>query len=512
MWKTHGILALILMLNLAACGPGHPIRSEEHPSAVPAKSVPDAILVSRQLADARKLVARQDWPEANKALQGIVEANSFTKVSGDLQHDVLTIAGRVAFDHGSPQLANEYFVRAASLPQADFVDWYSLLLAADKVGNAPESVHALTVLVQRWPDRSIKFRPRPILNVINEAKKSGRDSALALLQALYDAHWKLEWDIEPSEAWRDLILRLVEKGRIAQAIDVSTHVTDVYVLISMRADRRFDAVTAANAAQFDIDAAAKRELRNFQAAAENAPQSLGLQIHVIEALLGLQRYEAALAACDSVFLSIRSTNYPAKLYTDYDENYNWLLDERSDLLQRVGRWDEAVAQLSAASNVFENHMGNVSQLINLAQLYTDLDRPKEALEAIGRITEKPSPFGAMQLERVRLEAASQLGDSVQVARSMQYLKEHRADAPDAYDDSLIDVNRLDLAAKSLIAQLRDEDQRATVLARIQTYDSPLETPRVAEFYAHWRTVFAREDVRAAIQQVGRVEKYDLEYR
>jgi hypothetical protein len=92
------------------------------------------------------------------------------------------------------------------------------------------------------------------------------------------------------------------------------------------------------------------------------------------------------------------------------------------------------------------------------------------------------------------------------------LKEHRADAPDAYDDSLIDVNRLDLAAKSLIAQLRDEDQRATVLARIQTYDSPLETPRGAEFYAHWRTVFAREDVRAAIQQVGRVEKYDLEYR
>jgi len=170
-----------------------------------------------------------------------------------------------------------------------------------------------------------------------------------------------------------------------------------------------------------------------------------------------------------------------------------------------------VAQLSAASNVFENHMGNVSQLINLAQLYTDLDRPKEALEAIGRITEKPSPFGAMQLERVRLEAASQLGDSVQVARSMQYLKEHRADAPDAYDDSLIDVNRLDLAAKSLIAQLRDEDQRATVLARIQTYDSHSRHPgcRILRSLAH--RVRSRRRT-AAIQQVGRVEKYDLEYR
>ncbi len=457
-------------------------------------------------------MADKNWPEAIKALQGIIEANSFSRLSGDFQHEVLIAAGEAALYHGSSKLAYDYFVRATSLPKADFADWFGRLSAADKAGNTADSVSTLTVLVQRWPDRTIQFRPRYILNVIHEAKQSGRDSALPLLQGLYDAHWTLKWDIEPSTAWRELILRLIEKGRLAQAIDVSAHVTDVYVLISMRADLRFDAVIAANAAQFDIDAAAKRELRAFQAAAETAPESLELQLHVIESLLSQQRYEAALAACDSVLFNIRSTNYPAKLYTDYDEFYNWILDERSDLLERVGRWDEAVVQLTAASKLPEDHAGNVGQLINLAHIYCDLDRPKEAMEAIGRITAKTSSYGAMQLEKVRLNAASQLGDSSQAARSMQYLEMHRADLPDAYEDALIYVNQLDRAAKLLLERLRDKNQRTQVLADVQTYAAPLRTPRQVEFYARWRTVLARKDVQAAIQQVGRVELYKLEER
>jgi hypothetical protein len=42
---------------------------------------------------------------------------------------------------------------------------------------------------------------------------------------------------------------------------------------------------------------------------------------------------------------------------------------------------------------------------------------------------RTSPFGAMQLEEVRLDAAYQLGDSKQVERSLQYLRLHRRDAP-----------------------------------------------------------------------------------
>jgi hypothetical protein len=160
----------------------------------------------------------------------------------------------------------------------------------------------------------------------------------------------------------------------------------------------------------------------------------------------------------------------------------------------------------------ENHAGNVGQLINLAHIYCDLDRPKEALEAIGQITAKTSSYGAMQLEKVRLNAASQLGDSSQAARSMQYLEMHRADLPDAYEDALIYVNQLDRAAKLLLERLRDKNQRTQALADVQTYAAPLRTPRQIEYNARWRVVLDRQDVRAAIQRVGRVEQYKLEER
>jgi tetratricopeptide (TPR) repeat protein len=512
MWKQYCIPLIVAMLTLTACGPNHPVRSVGAPSPVAASNTPEEALASQQLADAMKLVADKNWPEASQSLQRIIERKSFSRLSSDLQHKVLIAASEIALFHGSPERAYEYFVRATSFPNATFADWSGRLNAAYKANNQAGSISTLTVLVQRWPDRNIQIRPEYILNVIDEAKRSSPDSALPLLQGLYDAHWKLKWGIEPSDAWCDLILRLVESGRLAQAIDVSAHVTDVDVLIGMRSDRRFDAVVAANAAHFDIDAASTQAFQTFQAAAENSPKSLELQIDVMEALLRQQRYEAALAASDSVLFDIRSTNYPANLYTDYDEYYNWLLDERADLLERVGRWDEAVAQLTAASKLSEEHGGNVSQLINVGGLYCDLERPREALEAIGRITGKVSPFGMMQLETVRLIAAYQLEDSMQVARSLQFLGEHRADAPGAYEEALISANELDRAANLLLERLRDKDQRTRALKNVQTYAAPLRTPRRVEYYARWRTVLARQDVQAAIRQVGRIEQYKLEGR
>jgi tetratricopeptide (TPR) repeat protein len=413
---------------------------------------------------------------------------------------------------GSWTLAHDYSARLTSLPNADFDDWLRRLKAATAMGDRSDMVSALTVLVQRWPARTVQFPPGSILHIIDVATRTVPDAALPLLQALYDAHWTLKWGIEPSVAWRDLILRLVEKGRLSQAIDVSSHVTDIYMLISMRADRRFDAVVAANAPLFDIDAAARRAFQTYQAAAEKAPDVLELQLNVIEALLRQQRYEAAVAACDSILSNIRSTNYPEKLYSDYEAYYHWILNERADLLERVGRWDEAVGQLIAASKLPENHSGNVSQLLNLAHIYCDLDRPREALDVISRITARTSSHGAMQVEKIRLNTASQLGDSLQADRSMQYLETHHADAPDDYEDALIYTNQLDRAAKLLLERLRDRKQRTQALVDVQTYAAPLRTPRQVTYESRWDAVIARPDVRAAIQRVGRIEKYRVEER
>ncbi len=494
------ILAGLAVLVLAACGAGHPTKPAVHAS--------DATAPAEQLAGAMSLIASQNWPDAIIALRAIVESPSFGHLPDDFQYRALSTAGRTALWHGSPQLAHDYSVRVTALPRAGYEDWYGRLQAAGKVDNQADVISTLTVLTRRWPDRSRQFNPDYILHIIHEAK--GSPAELELLQALYDAQWKLPGDIEPSAAWRDLMLRLLDKGRTAEANDVVLRVTDVYVLIAMRADRRFDRIVEANAAQFDIGTAADRELHALQAAAEKAPRSLHLKSGVIRALLDRQRYEAALAAADSTLQDIRSTNYPEKLYEDLGDEMSWFLNLRALALLRVGRFDEALAQLTAASQLHEKYSGNVDQLLNLAGFYCSLERPRDALSTLTRMTAGTSPFGAMQMELARVDAYAQLKDSKQVSRSLEYLRSHRADAPSSYEEALLIADQQDRAAAELVRRLLDKDLRQEALLGIQDFAPTPGTPRDIQLDARRRALLTRPGVRAAIVKVGRVASYPLE--
>ena len=334
-----------------------------------------------------------------------------------------------------------------------------------KLGNKAETVGSLTSVAQRYPEKIGGLKIQWIVAVVRQARQLPTGQRLALFRSLYGAHWKLQGNLEPSYLWVELTRLLLENGEHDAALDVSTHVTDAYDLIEMRMDRRFDSIVAANPAQFDVDAAAARELEQLLSASEKAPRSLALKETLIDTLRRQQHYAESLAAADSLLTELRSTNSPEKAYEDYERTNPWILNERKTALTRVGRWDDAVAQLTAASLLSEDHAGNVSQIINLAQLYCDLSRPKEALKALGRLETKPSPYGLMQVER---------------------------------------------AAKFLIERLQDVDQRAAALLSVQTYGTWRKTTRMLEFDARRRATLARADVQRAIQKVGRVESFNLE--
>jgi hypothetical protein len=498
--KCQLILGLLAIFTLAACTV----------SSTQSADRPATAIASKQLADAMDLVTQKDWPKALAALRAIVDAKAFSGLPNDIQYRALSVASRVAIYHGASKLGYGYLARVIAMPQADYADWWERLREADQAGDWAELVRTVTVMMQRWPDRAVDLDADYIHRVVNRANRLPNGAAFALLQALYNAHWKFKWGIEPSGAWRDLTLLLVDKGRLAEAREVASRITDVYVLIEMRADRRLDAVVAASPGQFDIEAATEREFHALQAAADGAPQSLALKSAVIGSLLRQQHYEAALAAADSVLLDIRSTNYPEKLYEDYVEKRSSFLNLRAIALERVGRWDEAVAQMTAASLLNEKYSGNVDQLINLGDLYCELERPLDALAAIGSIVAAMSPLGSMEFESVRLEAAEQLGDTQQVKRSLDFLRAHRVDAPPAYLDSLIVVNRLDQAAHELIAQLLDKEQRQEALLSVQGFAPPPGTPRDMTLDARRHAVIARPDVQAVIERVGRIESYRVE--
>jgi len=502
-------LALLAALSLAACGPGHSTRPAARADAATIGSAPGTTNAD-PLAAASTWVAEKNWPQALAALRSIIDDKTFSTLPSDVQYRALSIAGKVASYHGPAELGYEYLGRTVAMPQADYGDWSERLQAAGRLGHKADWMSALTVLMQRWPERAGNIDPDYILQFVIDPHDLPSSAVMPLLQALYDAHWKLQWNIEPSATWRDLALLLLEKDRVREANEVATHITDSYVLIAMRADRRFDAMVAANPAQFDIERAAQREFHALQAASDAAPQSLQLKSWVIESLLHQQHYEAALAAADSILSDIRTTNYPGKLYEDFAETHSWFLELRSTALQRVGRWDESVAQLAAASLLSEKYGGNIDQVINLGDLYCSLDRPHDALSTIASVSAGMGPFGAMQLENVRLNAASQLGDVKQVERSLRYLRVHRSDAPGAYEDALIIVNQADRAARELIAELTNPVERQSALLGVQDFALTPSTPRDRAKDARRRSVIARADVQAEISKVGRIESYLLE--
>jgi beta-barrel assembly-enhancing protease len=506
--KRLRLFILSVAFSLVACAPSNPTKLHNRPASVATDETASTV-ASQQVVAAEQLLADKNWPEALSALKAIVDARSFSTLDSDFQYKVLMISASTALDHGQPQLAYGYLVRATSMPQATIGDWLARLRAAETLKNTAGTVGALTVIVQRQPDQVSHFNDDSVIRVILEAKELPDGSVLPLLQGLYDAHWKLKWDREPSALWRDLALGLIEKEQLSQANDVAAHVTDPYVLITMRADRRFDALVAANPAQFDIVGAADREIQALQAASEGAPRSLELKWRLVGALLSREHYDAALAASDSVLSDIRSTNFPERLYDDFVDQRSTFLAFRATALERVGRWDEAVAQLSAASLLNEKYSGNVDQIIQLGDLYCELGRPSDGLSAIGKLVAKTNAFGTMQIEHVRLDAAIQLGDSKQAGRSLAYMRRHRADAPYAYQDALLIADHIDRAAAELIGQLLDKGQRQQALLGVQVFLPTPDTSRGMELEARRRAIINRPDVQAAIQKVGRVERYAL---
>lgn len=197
-----------------------------------------------------------------------------------------------------------------------------------------------------------------------------------------------------------------------------------------------------------------------------------------------------------------------KAYTDFGTSYNWVLNQRSLAMAQEGHWDDAVREMARAAKRPEEGGLNVSQSINLAGLYTDLDEPDKAAAAIVEPGEM-SPYGRMQLEYVRLQIAIEKGDEPAVTEHMAYLHEHRNDDIATWQRALLRHGDLDAAARLLIERLKNPDWRNQALVEMQHYAHGRQTPVMKAHEQRWNSVVARPDVQAALAEVGRVERFRI---
>ena len=461
--------------------------------------------------EADKALQEKNWPRAQILFKAYIGGTGFSHLPDDVQYQALRSAAFVGLYHGDKEVGYRYLLRLVALPQADAQAWMELLREAVALKHDADAARALVVLAQRWPEQLATLNKALVYGALRAIDRLPHEAQLSSLSALFQAHFTLKWGMESNRSWRSLTLLLLERNRLSEAVEVASRINGAEVLLSMRVDRRFDTVTAAIPAHFDIDAATREELRIVQDLSDQHPDSLELKLEVVTALRHLRSYGAMLAATDELVSEIESTNYPQRLYkdTDYGDQYRWLLNLRSLALERMGQSDEAVAQLQVASRLPEQGAKNVSQVISLGGLYLRLMRPRDALAAIA-VVGPASPRGIMQLELIRLEAALQMKDAEQVEKSLKIMQAHAADGPDALESELVTTGHMDLAAESLVARLLDPSQREEALRDVQKFEPIPESDWEKSFDVQWDALLAREDVRAAINKVGRAETFRLE--
>jgi tetratricopeptide (TPR) repeat protein len=368
---------------------------------------------------------------------------------------------------------------------------------------------ALTQIAKQTPKDLEDIKdPNIIFRILNESSASPTPAHFELLEALYGAHWKIDGRFEPSSQWRDYALALLDRRRPLEAKQVALRVTQPSVLISMRADKRFDAITKSSSDHFDIDKAVDRNIADFRDIVRQSPRNLPSLIELTYALLKARRYDEVLSLTETVMEKANLRGTGTSAYDDVADNLIWILNNRAIALGGAGRRDEELELLIRAARRPEHGESNVSQAINLGELYCELGRPNDALFAILDVG-KTSPYGQSQLETVHLCAALQLNDKDAETSALNYLKEHQSDSPRTYESALMIAGDSDGAAKLLIQRLNDPSTRSDALKDAQIYQDPTDLSWPLKARERFRSVVNREDVQKTLNKVGRIESYNL---
>lgn len=495
--------ALGMLMLLAASAPQATVSPTQASKDDPSTTVTDAAaLVQRAFEDVRH---NNDaaGPELDKALH----ARGFAGLPEEVRYETIFMASLIAWETGKYDKAHGLAVQATRFHEADNVAWVTRFSSAFAIKNYGDAAYSLTMFTQRWPAKLDGIVPGAVMQLHYRLKLAHEDETDRLmLDELFDAGWKTN-GVEPSDLWRDLALQHLQRGEVARATKVALRITSGQVALSMRVDKRFDAITLAHPGSFDVDRLVAAEITAAEKQIAAHPDQLQPITDLQELFLLTGQYPRVLSISDAA-VTRAEKRQGAKAYTDFSDRYNWILDNRSRAFKRQGQWDKAVASEVLAARLPEHGGINVSQSINLGELYAELGQPDNAASAIIQLGDL-TPIGQMQLEGVKLRIAVDKHDEQSASAAMAYLRAHRAEEPDTLQDALLLRGELDEAAALLIERLEKPEWRTDALVDMQHYTDVALTPMEKTIHDRWNTITARPDVQAALQKVGRVEKFSI---
>lgn len=496
------VVALVMLLGAGAASASLERARTVHKP--PSSEAQDALLKLKQtFVD----ISNGDYRKAEPELDSLIAAPGFDTLAVEVRYHVLNVAAAIALQYRHYAKAHDLAVRATGFDQATAGTWMARLISATFVSDFPDAGRCIQTMAERWPDQLDNVRPQSIAQLHHSLTLAHEDDVdRAMLDALFDANWQADSGTYDT-LWRDLALMQIAHGQKDRAAKVVQRIRSAETVLSIRVDKRFDPITRSHPQSFDVDRVLDAQIQAARARVRAHPDQLELVNSLQDLLLKKGRNAEVLAISDAAVAHAEHGD-GGDAYTDFQDSYNWVLNQRSIALAHEGRWDDAVREMARAAKRPENGGVNVSQSINLAGIYTDLDEPDKAAAAIVEPGEM-SEYGRMQLEYVGLQIAIEKNDAPAIAEHMAYLKEHRTDDIATWQRALLRHGDLDAAAAVLIERLKAPDWRNRALVEMQHYLRSSQTPTMKMMDQRWEAVSSRPDVQAALAKVGRVEHFAL---
>jgi hypothetical protein len=451
-----------------------------------------------------QLARANDLAGAQRVLARVLADPEFATLPTPAQLYALTSAGWLAGVDGDNARALTLYRRASELPEADASVWEARALHAWLAGEHGEATSTLATLAKRWPEALPDVDP-PIVFQIVEKGERGTPERIALLQALVDAGYAPRRGDDASRIGVELALERLASGDAAAAKAALASVTGAREISMLRADRRFDALIDRDDPHFDVARAARRRVDDLRARALLDQDLLGLQAWLVQGMLTVGEADNALALADEVDGAFAASPDPG--YRD-PEQLRWMRLFRAHALLYLERDDDAEAALVAAAAPSASGWREPTAVVLLGAVQCSRGRPADALATVAGV-DGPDDYLQMLRESVRLCAATQNGDDAVVAEALAWVAAHRTVDEDLHTEALLWAGRVDEAAATLIARLRDPALRGEALVELQDYREPPTLPGERRLTASWDAVRARADVQAAVAAVGRIETYPI---
>ena len=475
--------------------------------------LPDTRAVEAAIERGHKALLDGKYAEASKIFDEVLQNPEFIQLTKNRQFRTLLLASEAASDREDYLAAHEYMVIATEYPDATAEQWLMRARLASWVDAWGDSGVAIKTVAKNWPQSLSELNDEAVQWTVMQMGRDKKLTAerLELLNALYDAKFQLEWHIEPTDLWRELVLQALERKDIARARAVLKRIDSPGALVRMRIDRRFDAIVQAEPGAFDVAAASQAECRKLRREMAANPARLGPVVQYMYSLFTVGEYAEVISLADRILAQNAKASKEKPAFDDVAEKLNWIYDLKSQALRGLGRWDEALTIQEEARRQRETSTDKVSQAINLGGSYLLRHRPEDALKSLEGIdwARELSGYGRMQLQHVRLRAYLQLGKHEEAEKVFAYLRENKIDAPDSWQEAMLDWGDVNGAAALYIARLRDPDDRAAALYAAQTFKPVPRLPGELESTERWRKMLARPDVTAAINEVGRREQHPI---